>query len=233
MKKVLELSGDFISLFYPQVCLHCGNSLYKDEELICTFCRYKLPKTNYHLLKNNPVSKVFWGRATIESAAAFLFFTKGGMVQDLLHQLKYKGKKELGVLLGKLFAYELKKSILFDGIQTIIPVPLHPRKQGLRGFNQSEQISLGISQVLKLEMDTKSLIRKRFTSSQTRKNRYDRWLNVGDMFEVTNKEKLHEKHILLVDDVITTGATLEGCAQALSSIPGIKISIACLAMASV
>ncbi|MDZ7742821.1 MAG: phosphoribosyltransferase family protein [Bacteroidota bacterium] len=223
---------DLLSLLYPRVCINCGNSLFKGEEVICTFCRFKLPRTNYHLLRDNPVHRAFWGRADTEAATAFLYFSKGGMVQRLLHHLKYRGRKDAGIYLGRLFAYELQRSRLYEKLDTLVPVPLHPRKQRLRGYNQSEQIAAGIGKVLKIELMKEVLIRKEFTETQTRKSRYQRWLNVGEMFDVKKPELLEGRHIMLVDDVITTGATLEACIQALSKIRDVTIYIGTIAYVS-
>ena len=216
---------DFISLIYPSTCAICGNSLFQNEDIICTPCQYHLPKTNFHLLKENKVSKIFWGRVKIENAASYLFFTKGSKVQRLIHQLKYKGKKQIGVKIGKLYAFELRKSKLYDEIDLIIPVPLHPKKQKKRGFNQSEYFGIGLSAGMKVEIKTDILIRTKASETQTRKSRFKRWENVNEIFDVNSKELLKCKHVLLVDDVITTGATIEACAQALHKIPDIKISV--------
>lgn len=225
----MEPFQDFLSLFYPRICVVCGNSLVRNEEILCTYCKFKLPKTNFHLIRDNPVNRLFWGRVQVEAATALLHFFKGGQVQRLMHHLKYKNRKDVGVFLGKLLAMELKKSFLFTGLDIIVPVPLHPRKQKIRGFNQSELICRGLSQALNLELNTGDLQRIKHVSSQTRKSRYDRWLNVGEVFAVKDPLALSGKHILLVDDVVTTGATLEACVAALRKNPQTKVSIATIA----
>ena len=222
---------DFISLIYPRICVICGNSLFQNEDILCTPCQYHLPKTNFHLLKDNQVSRIFWGRVKIENAASFLFFTKGSKVQRLIHQLKYKGKKQVGVKIGKLYAYELRKSKLYDEIDLIIPVPLHWKKQKKRGYNQSEQIGIGLSAGMDIELNTDILFRVKSSETQTKKTRFKRWENVNEIFKVKDKKQLAGKHILLVDDVITTGATIEACAQALHKIPDIKISVVSIGVA--
>lgn len=232
MKRIKIYFEDLLNLLYPRVCLNCGNSLFKGEEVICTFCRFKLPRTNYHLLQDNPVHRAFWGRADIEAATAFLHFSKGGQVQRLLHQLKYRGRKDAGIYLGRLFAYELQQSILYEKLDALVPVPLHPRKQKLRGYNQSELISKGLNQVLGIEMLTDVLIRKEFTETQTRKSRYQRWLNVGEMFEVKEPDLLKGRHLMLIDDVITTGATLEACIKALQKAEDVSVYIGTIAYVS-
>jgi ComF family protein len=190
-----------------------------------------LPKTNYHLYNDNPIEKLFWGRVTIFSAAAFYNFGKGGKVQQLIHQLKYKGQKEVGITLGKLYGYELKRSEKFKDIDIIIPVPLHPRKKKKRGYNQSEFFAEGLSKTLKASTDFQTLSRAKESSTQTKKSRFSRWENVESIFQLNDWEPLKGKHILLVDDVITTGATLEACAQTLLQIPNVKVSIATIAHA--
>lgn len=223
---------DFISLTFPQVCVSCGKSLYKNEYSICTYCAYHLPKTNYHLDNDNPVAKIFWGRVNIYSAAAFYAFNKGGKVQHLIHQLKYKGRQEVGVSVGKLYGYELMQSDNFKTIDTIIPVPLHPKRQKKRGYNQSDCFAEGLSESMKVEVDYKTLYRGIESETQTKKSRFNRWKNVESIFQLRDLTTLQGKHVLLVDDVITTGATFEACAQVLLQVPDIKVSIVAMAYAS-
>ncbi len=224
--------NDFISLIFPQVCVSCGNSLYKNEQTICTYCVYHLPKTNFHLDNDNPIAKIFWGRINIHSAGSFYGFNKGGRVQRLIHQLKYKGRKEVGFTVGKLYGYELKKCDNFNTVDTIIPVPLHPKKIKQRGYNQSESFAEGLAASMEVESDFKTLFRAYESETQTKKSRFNRWQNVESIFQLKDWTALEGKHILLVDDVVTTGATLEACAQVLMQIPRIKISVATIAYAS-
>ena len=223
---------DFISLIFPKICVSCGKSLFKNEHSICTYCAYHLPKTNYHLDNENPVAKIFWGRANIFSAAAFYNFNKGGQVQHLIHQLKYKGRPEVGVAVGKLYGYELMQSDYFNTVTTIIPVPLHPKKQKKRGYNQSDCFAEGLSKSMNVEADFKTLYRESDSETQTKKSRFNRWQNVETIFQLRDLTTLQGKHVLLVDDVITTGATFEACAQTLLQVPDIKISIAAIAYAN-
>jgi len=223
--------SDFISLIYPRICICCGNSLWKHEKLICNACHFRLPRTRFHLDPDNPVSRVFYGRVRVESAAAYLLFNKGSKVQRIIHQLKYKGRKDVGVWLGEEYGQILKASPLFNGIDLIIPVPLHKKKLMQRGYNQSDQFAIGLSKALKVPVENKLLVRNRATSTQTRKGRYERWKNVEDLFSLVRPERITGARILLVDDVVTTGATLESCIMALQRAPGVKVSVAAIAAA--
>ena len=224
---------DFLNLFFPNLCQACDKPLVRKENILCISCLYKLPKTNFELHENNPISRIFWGRANIHAATSFLFFNKGGHVQKLIHQFKYKGNKETGRYLGELLGNDLKKSSLFNTIDLIIPVPLHKKKLHKRGFNQSDIIAEGISKSMLIPANTDILHRLEHTDTQTKKARYTRWENVKGKFGVINAEKLEGKHILLIDDVLTTGATLESCAQTLLEVPQTTVSVATLAYAQV
>ncbi len=224
---------DLLNLFFPNLCQACGQSLIKNEKIICLSCLFKLPKTNFHIHEDNPISQIFLGRVNINTATSFLFFNKGGNVQKLIHQLKYKGNTETGLFLGELLGSDLKKSSLYSNIDIIVPVPLHQKKLHKRGFNQSEIIAEGMSKTMNLPVNTNSFYRLENTETQTKKSRYTRWENVKNKFGVLNSEKLEGKHILLVDDVLTTGATLESCANSLLEIPQTTISIVTLAYAQV
>jgi len=183
--------------------------------------------------ENNPISRIFWGRANIHAATSFLFFNKGGSVQKLIHQFKYKSKIETGRYLGELLGKDLLQSDLFNTIDVIIPVPLHKKKLHTRGFNQSDIIAEGIGKTMHVPAIMDTLIRTEFTETQTKKARYTRWENVKGKFGIQNPQTIEGKHILLVDDVLTTGATLEACAQTLLEVPNTKVSLATLAYAQV
>jgi ComF family protein len=220
---------DLISLFYPRICMACGNTLFRHEDTVCTYCLFHLPKTNFHKDPDNPVSRIFWGRVPLVSAAACYHFGKGGKVQHLIHQLKYKGHQEIGVYIGKLYGLELLESPFFGRIDTIIPVPLHKSKQRKRGYNQSEQFAIGLSASMLAKLDVHSLYRTFASETQTRKSRFNRWENVKEIFALREEQNLKDNHILLVDDVITTGATIEACASMLLKIPGVEVSVAAIA----
>ena len=222
---------DLISLFYPKLCAGCTTSLVKGEEVLCLNCLADLPRTNYHLCNENPVFQTFAGRVNITFATSFCRFDKGGRLQQLLHELKYKGNCEVGHKMGILFGYDLIQSTQFKDIDAIIPVPLHPKKEKKRGYNQSVEICKGLSESMNRPIIKGNLLRTIHTASQTRKGRFERWENVSGIFNVKNDTELIGKHLLLVDDVVTTGATLEACCEPLLQIPGVRVSIATLASA--
>ena len=223
---MIRLLKDFISLFYPEVCITCGEGLAEKEEFICTSCFYKLPKTDYHNYPNNTLYKTFYGRAEIQAAAAFCYYSKGSMVQELVHEVKYKGKKELGTCFGKWYGAELKGVSPFSELDYIVPVPLHPKKLKRRGYNQSACFAQGLSQVMKVPVLENGIKRQKDTETQTNKSRFSRWENVKDVFEVENKEQLQGKNVLIVDDIITTGATMEACIHALNAAEVKSVSVA-------
>jgi ComF family protein len=220
---------DLISLFYPRLCAGCDTPLVKGEETLCLNCLADLPRTNYHLHDDNPIYQIFIGRVNITLATSFCRFDKGGRLQHLLHQLKYKGNREVGRKMGILFGFDLIHSSLYQDIDAIIPVPLHPKKEKKRGFNQSIEICKGLSESMNRPIISGNLVREVHTASQTRKGRFERWENVSGIFKVRNGDSLVGKHLLIVDDVVTTGATLEACCEPLLKIPGVRVSIATLA----
>ncbi len=222
------LVEDFINLFYPLICPVCETQLVHGEKLICTPCLLHMPRSNYHQYEDNPVAQAFWGRVQVVNATAYYLFEKGSKYQKLIHQLKYKGRKNIGLELGKMFGESLLETG-FQKVDLIVPVPLHYKKLKKRGFNQSELITQGMSEAMEKQMDTENLIRKVANPTQTRKTRVERWENVEGIFELRNPDRFNNKHILLVDDVLTTGATLEACADAVLEANGTKVSIAVLA----
>ena len=229
----MKFFSDFLSLLYPEICPICGNALLMGEKILCTVCFFKLPKTNYHLEVHNPVQELFSGRVNVMHAATFLKFSKGGMVQKLIHEFKYKNKKKIGFFLGEAYANELLNTNWIGSVDYLIPIPLHPLKLKKRGFNQSEEFANGISNVLNIPVRCDLLSRIKFSETQTKKSKYKRWENVKDIFEAPNSAALTNKHILLVDDVITTGATIEAASQHLLQIENVSLSIAALAYAAI
>jgi ComF family protein len=227
----MNLLEDFIALFFPVTCAICGKSLFKNEAVICTPCFSHLPETNYHKQKENPVSRVFWGRVPVETGTALYFYKKGGSVQKLIHEMKYRGHKEIGTFLGKMYGTQLAEIEHFQSLDAIIPIPLHKKKLKKRGFNQAALFGQGLAEALKIEMDTRHVVRRVETATQTKKARYKRWENVSEIFHIDDPLALEGKHILLVDDVITTGATMEACLQTLIKVPGIRLSVASIAFA--
>jgi ComF family protein len=225
--------NDFISVIFPRICAGCGNSLWKHEEVLCHFCEYHLPKTNFHHDPDNPVTRLFQGRVNLEAATAFLFFNKGSNVQRLVHQLKYKGRKDIGIYLGEQYGNLLKNEPQFNSADVIIPVPLHKKRYMKRGYNQSEQFAIGLSGPMNLPVDKYMLSRIKATDTQTRKSRFSRYQNVKEIFAVNAPLEWTGKHLMLVDDVITTGATLESCILALQVIPQVRISVVCIATAMI
>ncbi len=222
--------SDFVSLVYPNLCASCGSALNHGQDVICLICEAKFPQTDFHLDSNNPVAKHFWGRVNLQNASSFYYFNKGSRIQHLIHQLKYKGNTDVGIKLGKLYAYKLIESESIKNVDLIIPIPLHYKKQKRRGYNQSDFIAQGVSEVLQIPYDKKSIVREHDNISQTKKTRFERWSNVENIFQIKDSESLKDKHILLVDDVVTTGATLEACSSLILNLPETRVSaitIAC------
>ncbi|CAN5895370.1 ComF family protein [soil metagenome] len=229
---IKQLAGDFTSLFFPNLCAACNGHLLRGEVAICTACLMDCPRTfDEHDPVDNPVARVFWGRVQLQSAASLFVFTKGGKVQELIHNLKYNGRKDAGIAAGKLFGNDLQNLTPFNTIDAVIPVPLHRDKFRKRGYNQAACFGEGLAQALNIPMYDHGILRLNATETQTRKNRGERWENVEDVFAANKKIKLEGKHILLVDDVITTGATIEACAIPLLELPGTKVSVVSLASA--
>ena len=221
---------DFVSLFYPNLCLSCGNNLPYNQEVLCLSCQYQLPKTDHHLMAENAFTEKFWGRIPIKAGAAMYYYDKKDKVRNLIKQLKYHNKPFIGIKLGQLYGKTLRASTLFQEIDLIVPVPLHPKKLHQRGYNQSDQFAIGLSENMNIPWDKNILARPIFTETQTQKSKMDRFANVEHAFTVENPQKIEGKHLLLVDDVLTTGATLEACAAKLLKTPGVKISMATMAI---
>ncbi len=219
---------NFISLIYPDLCCVCKKQLFGGEEHVCSYCLAALPHTGFHKHTDNQLTEIFRGRANIAGGTALFHFQKGGMVQRLIHQFKYQKDLTLGFWLGQKLGGTLKRSPLFSGLDCIIPVPLHPDKEKSRGFNQSKVIGNGIGDILGIPCRDDLLVRKEATSSQTKKSRFHRWENVSAVFECPDKQSLENMKVLLIDDVVTTGATLEACALKLMESRGVRVWVATL-----
>jgi ComF family protein len=230
-RTALEWIDDLIGLLYPHLCPACEENALPRESLICLQCHCELPYTDQHLEVDNAFTERFWGRVPLETGAAMLHFVKSGRVQALIHQLKYGGNQEVGIRLGMMFGEKLRTAPLFESVDLIIPIPLHPRRQRQRGYNQSACIAAGLSQGMSVTYGEQYLRRVAYTSTQTKKSRMGRFDNVSTAFQVRKAEQLEGKHVLLVDDVLTTGATLEAAALQLLEVPGLKLSMATLAIA--
>jgi ComF family protein len=231
MKMSTSWIEDGLHLFYPHLCIGCGTDLLEKNNLLCYQCIEDLPKTHFENINNNPVEKLFYGRLNIESAYSEFYFSKGHTLQHLIHELKYKGNTDIGFYLGELMGYSLMNSSRFSSIDIIIPLPMYRDKEIKRGYNQATILSKGISNVFQIPVDEKSVSRNKATATQTRKDRTERWLNVDQSFIINDRKAIEGKHILLVDDVITTGATLEACGNIILQIPNTQLSIATLAQA--
>ena len=220
---------DLLGLLFPNLCNACGTNLFNGENLVCTKCLFDLPFTDYHLYQDNRVIKQLWGRVPLNAAMAMLYFRKGAKVQRLIHSLKYHGKTDVGILLGKMIGERLRSGEQYSNIDLIVPVPLHHKKLRLRGYNQSSFIAEGIAGEMSVPFSEDVLMRTTSTESQTKKSRFSRYENMKAVFIVQKNEQIVGKHILLVDDVITTGATLESCADILLNHGALKVSIAAVA----
>ncbi len=218
------LNGLF-SLFFPVLCKGCGASIPRPEMVLCRRCRARLPRTGFEHSLNNPVMQTFWGRVPLEFASALFYYRKGELLPSLIHQLKYKKSKENGLFLGSLAGQMLKDSAHYASIQGIVPVPLHPRKEKQRGYNQCSLLAEGLSSVTQWPRLDHSVKRLIHTQSQTRRGRFERWQNVEGIFGVSNPADLQGKHLLVVDDVVTTGSTLEACCRALLRVSGVRVSV--------
>jgi len=228
----VELAAGLSHLVYPRLCEGCNKPLLAEEQVLCLNCSiYNLPRTAYHHIHENETFMRFAGSVNIEKATSLAYFTPDGLLQHLLHGLKYDSKKEIGAYLGTQLGYDLLQTNWQQGIDAIIPVPLHPKKEAIRGFNQALLIAEAMGDVMKLPVLDKIVRRTRFTETQTQKTREQRMENMQGAFEVVNDEKLTGKHILLIDDVLTTGATLEACAHCLLAVSGVKVSIATIGIA--
>ncbi|MAY83932.1 MAG: amidophosphoribosyltransferase [Flavobacteriales bacterium] len=218
-----------LDIIYPPSCEACGTLIPSRSELLCIKCRLNLSRTDYHKLRRNPVAQHFWGRLQVERATSFLHFREQSICQQLIHKLKYEGRPDIGVALGRLLASELKVNGFFEEIDLILPIPMHKAKQKKRGYNQAERLAYGVALQTSIEISTDHLLKGIHTESQTKKGRAKRFENVRDSFSLQNERDLDSKHILLIDDVITTGSTLEACGRLLKDRLDCRLSILTLA----
>jgi ComF family protein len=224
------IKESLLHLAFPHLCKGCGSDIIDLGNEICFRCLSALPETNFHLHPDNPMEKMFWGRLPIHGAAALYYFTKESLMQQLVHQLKYRNQRELGIYMGKIVGHALSER--FNHIDLLVPLPLFPAKERKRGYNQSQLLCEGISKVLQKPVLDKVVIRTTHTESQTKKNRVERWQNMEGKFELKDSSVISGKHVLLVDDVVTTGATLEACARELLKAGNVQLSIATLCFSS-
>lgn len=218
-------------LLYPRLCFACNSNHVAKGQSICLSCEYKITPTVYHRMPDNIVAERFYGRVKIERATTAFSFVKGGLLQELIHKLKYDNRPEIGIELGKIYGNILRESGTWNNIDYIIPVPLHPKKKHQRGYNQAEMWGQGLAESLGIELRNDLLIRTDYTESQTKKSRTERFANVENVFSVKDPTLLNNKKILLVDDVLTTGATLEACSNTLQNASTVSINIVCIALA--
>lgn len=215
----------------PRLCAACDRRLEPWEHTMCLTCLGEMPVTQSHLIENHPIEQLFWGRVDLVQVVAWFYFIQASRYQRVMHRFKYQDQPRIGIDLGTTYGYQLSHTPRFKRPQVIIPVPLHPRKKRKRGYNQSEQIARGLSKAMEIPYCSDLLLRSGKTETQTRKSRYDRYLNVSGQFSLHNPERFTDQHLFLVDDVITTGATLEACAETLLQIPGVKVSAGALGWA--
>ena len=232
MPALQSIIFDTLHLFYPHTCTGCGSDLLNDDQLLCLQCINNLPHTNFAQHANNPIEKIFWGRIPLVAAHSEFYFAKETLIQRLIHQLKYKGNQDIGYFLGGLMAKSLLNSNRFKNIDYLVPLPLYPEKERKRGFNQAAVICNGISASMHIPVMIGNVIRQRYTETQTKKHRRERWENVADSFLVKDPAILCNKNLLLVDDVITTGATLEACGHSIVQTANVQLSLATLSMAT-
>jgi ComF family protein len=218
-------------LLYPRLCFACNSNHVAKDQSICLSCEYKITPTVYHRMPDNIVAERFYGRVKIERATTAFSFVKGGLLQELIHKLKYDNRPEIGIELGKIYGNILRESGTWNNIDYVIPVPLHPKKKHQRGYNQAEMWGKGLAESLGIELRNDLLIRTDYTESQTKKSRTERFANVENVFSITDQTLLNNKKILLVDDVLTTGATLEACSNTLLNTSELSVNIVCIALA--
>lgn len=221
-----------LRLFYPLLCKACGDEVFRADNLLCWRCLEELPRTRFEQHPENPVKHLFAGRLRLQQAFSFLYFSSGSVTQAIVHRFKYQNEKELGIFMGRLMGEAMLLHPHHRHYDAILPLPLNPRKLQQRGYNQAELLARGIGQALQVPVHATAVMRTRYTSTQTKKNRLQRWMNVEQVFDVDVHHDLTGKQVLLVDDVITTGATMDAMGEVLQRIPGLQLSLCSLAYAS-
>jgi len=232
LPSLAQIWAGFAHLLYPELCVACGGDLPSANSCFCLRCRSKLAPADMHRVQENEFVDRLWGRLQLESGAAAYYFTRNSPIRMAVHHLKYENKPDIGLMLGRAFGRQLRESAWFQSVELIIPVPLHPKKERLRGYNQSGVFAQGISEAMERPVSSKILFRKSYTETQTNKKRMERFQNVGEVFAVEKPQSIEGKHLLLVDDVLTTGATLEVCGQALLAVKGTRLSCATIGIAA-
>lgn len=223
--KLKNLLKTLYDLLYPNICIACDKSLVEEEEFFCFDCLANMPFMKNLQSEEHKALERFHGKVPLERISIFLEYNRDGIGQKIISEIKYRGNTKLGTFIGRYMAEKLMQDGFFEDIDIIIPVPLHPRKERKRGFNQSKIIAEGISEITGIPLNTTSLYREKANPSQTKKNIYERWLNTKDIFLLKNKQDIRNKHILLFDDVLTTGSTLEACILCFRGVRGVRVSV--------
>jgi ComF family protein len=218
-----------LHLFLPHHCAGCDSDIISRQQVLCMHCIDRLPLTNFHMHANNPVEKIFWGRIAVTCAASYLYFSKDSLLQRIVHHLKYKGNKELGLFIGRKMGEALLQTNRFNDIDVIVPLPLFAARERKRGYNQALVLCHGMAEIFNRPVLHQVISRRSLSETQTHKNRIERWQNMQGKFGLQQPGAIAGKHILLVDDVITTGATLEACGQELLTAAGTRLSIMTMA----
>jgi ComF family protein len=228
--KLSNIINDINKVLLPKLCFGCNAQLYRGEQLLCTLCRNQIPLTEYDFIEENAVDKIFYGRIDIKKASAFLFYADQGIVKNLIHFLKYKNQPQIGQFLGDWYGQILKESNALNYVNIVIPVPLHKKRLKKRGYNQVSGFAQRIAYHLNASYVDHLLVKTANTRTQTKKNRFYRWRGMPDLYQITNPEFLKNKNVLLIDDVITTGATIEACARAIKKAQNATVSVATIAV---
>jgi ComF family protein len=232
MNLLVNVKEAILHLAFPHVCAGCGTDSLSSDQPICLRCLDALPQTRFEQHSGNPAEKIFWGRLPVAQATAHYYFTKASLMQRLMHQFKYRGQRELGFYLGQQMGVRFQETAAFTDVDALVPLPLFAAKERRRGYNQAAVLCDGIADVLQKPVLKNVVQRMAHTESQTKKSRAERWQNIEGRFAITDPGQLAGRHVLLADDVVTTGATLEACGRALLEVEGIQLSIATLCIAA-